>query len=195
MLPRVSPPAGPIDLHALFPEARAVRLEIGFGAGDHLVEQAERAPMTGFLGVEFFLEGVAKALSRLAASDAKNVAVERGDGRDVLDRLPVAGLEMVYLLFPDPWPKTRHHKRRFLQPDTVAALARVIRPGGVCRVATDVRGYVTWTLEQMRAQEAFAWTAQGPEDWRTPPADHVSTRYERKNLGDCPPTFLEFRRR
>lgn len=195
LLPQVSLPPGPIALSELFSNVGEVRLEIGFGAGDHLIAQAERTPGVGFIGVEFFLEGVAKALSRLERSGVSNVVIERGDGRDVLDRLPDGRLERIYVLFPDPWPKTRHHKRRFIQPETVAALSRTLAPGGVCRVATDVKSYVSWTLRHMRAHRDFRWTAQAPADWRSAPADHIQTRYERKNLGDCPPNFLDFVKR
>ncbi len=198
VLPRLALPAGLIDPAVLFPRAQSLRLEIGFGAGEHLAGQAQGVPDVGFIGVEFFEEGVAKALARLEeaglAIPSAHMRVHQGDGRDVLERLPAASLEMAYILFPDPWPKTRHHKRRIIQPDTVAELARVIAPGGRLRVATDVRSYVDWTLRHVRAHLAFRWMARRPADWRTPPADHVRTRYETKNIGDCPPVYLDFAR-
>lgn len=198
--PRLALPDGPLDPTLLFPQARETRLEIGFGAGDHLCAQAQANPDIGFIGVEFYEEGVAKALARLddagaAGLSLEHVRVHQGDGRTVLDRLPEASIAMVYILFPDPWPKTRHHKRRLIQPDVVEALARITRPGGRVRIATDVRSYVDWALRHMRAHDAFSWTARRPGDWRTPPDDHIATRYERKNLGDSPPVFLEFLRR
>jgi tRNA (guanine-N7-)-methyltransferase len=98
------------------------------------------------------------------------------------------------VLFPDPWPKTRHFKRRIVQPAFVADCARVLKSDGLLRVATDVKSYVDWTLMHVRANPAFAWTARRPADWREPPADHVRTRYETKNIGDCPPVYLDFRR-
>lgn len=195
-LPSIAvPQTGPIAPAALFESPRAARLEIGFGAGDHLAAQAARRPDTGFIGAEFFLEGVGKALARIAAADLENVRLHVGDGRDLLERIAAASLEAVYVLFPDPWPKTRHHKRRFIQTDTVAELARILAPGGVLRVATDVKSYVDWALFHVRANQCFTWTARAPSDWRDPPADHVTTRYETKNLGDCPPVFLDFSRR
>lgn len=196
--PRVALPAGdgPIDPAALFPGARAARLELGFGGGEHLVGQALAHPDVGVIGVEPFEEGYAKALALIAETDLgpDRIRVERGDGRPVVDRIASETIETVYVLFPDPWPKTRHRKRRLIQPDTVAAFARVLKPGGRLRVATDVKRYIAWTLEHVRAHEAFRWTARGPSDWRTPPADHITTRYEAKNIGDCPPTFLDFER-
>ena len=123
-------PEGPIDPRALFPQARETRLEIGFGAGEHLAGQAGRHSDIGFIGVEFFTEGFAKALARLAEvpGGARHVRVHQGDGREVMERIADASLAVVYVLFPDPWPKTRHHKRRLIQPDTVAQFARVNDP-------------------------------------------------------------------
>ncbi|MCG8443555.1 MAG: tRNA (guanosine(46)-N7)-methyltransferase TrmB [Caulobacterales bacterium] len=194
LLPKLALPAGPLDPAALFPCASEARLEIGFGGGEHLIAQAARAPAAGFIGAEPFLEGVGKALAGIEESGLANIRLHHGDARDVLDRLAPAALSTVYLLFPDPWPKRRHWKRRFLQPGGVEALARVLRPGGRLRVATDVKSYVAWTLEQVRAHPAFAWTARRPADWRDPPAGHVTTRYEAKNIGDCAPVYLDFDR-
>ncbi len=187
-------PEGELGLSSLFPGADEVRLEIGFGAGEHLAGQVARTSHVGFIGAEFFMEGFAKALSRLAElnATAERVRVFRGDGRDVLDRLATSSLAMVYVLFPDPWPKARHHKRRLIEARTVAALARVLRPGGRLRVATDVQSYVDWALWSIRADGRFRWLAKCAADWRTPPGDHVTTRYERKNIGDCRPVFLDF---
>ena len=200
LLPKIGLPAeGPIDPRALFPDAEPgveeVRLEIGFGGAEHLIGQARAHPAVGFIGVEPFVEGVGKALAQIEESGVTNVRLRHGDGRDVIERIPDGSLSVVYALFPDPWPKTRHYKRRLIQPDFVAECARVLKPGGLLRVATDVKAYVDWTLVHVRANPAFVWTARRPADWRAPPADHVTTRYESKNIGDCPPVFLNFKRR
>jgi tRNA (guanine-N7-)-methyltransferase len=118
----------------------------------------------------------------------------RGDGRDLIERVTDASLSVVYVLFPDPWPKTRHWKRRLVEPGFVAQCARVLKPGGLLRVATDVRSYLDWTLMHVRANPNFTWTARRPADWREAPSDHVPTRYEQKNIGDCAPVYLDFRR-
>jgi tRNA (guanine-N7-)-methyltransferase len=198
LLPRLALPGGPIDPPTLFPSAPEARLEIGFGGGEHLIAQARANPTVGFIGVEPFIEGVAKALAAVddggGAEAFPNLRLHRGDGRDVIERVTDASLSVVYVLFPDPWPKTRHWKRRLVEPGFVAECARVLAPGGLLRVATDVRSYVDWTLMHVRANERFAWTARRPADWREPPADHVRTRYESKNIGDCAPVYLEFRR-
>ncbi len=188
------PSSDPIDPRAVFPQLGEVRLEIGFGAGDHLVAQAERSPKAGFIGVEFFTEGFGKALARIDDAQVDNIRLHQGDGREILARLPNASLTMVYVLFPDPWPKARHHKRRLIQADTVSEFARVLVSGGRLRVATDVKSYVDWALQHVRAYPALAWTARSAADWRTPPDDHVTTRYEAKNIGDCKPVFLDFQR-
>ncbi len=144
--------------------------------------------------MEPFLDGVAKALDAVQDAGVENVRIHRGDGRDVLDRLAAASLETVYVLFPDPWPKKRHWKRRLIQADTLDQIARVLAPGGRLRVATDVASYVDWTLFLVRRHPHFAWTARRAADWRAPPADHVRTRYEKKNIGDIAPTYLDFAR-
>lgn len=202
LYPKIALPGeGPIDPSMLFPDLDDVRLEIGFGGGEHLVGQAVRNPQAGFIGVEPFLDGFGKALALIDdASGGRgeglpNVRLNRGDGWFVLERIADASLTTVYVLFPDPWPKNRHAKRRLVQEDFVAQCARVLKPGGRLRVATDVKRYVDWTLLQVRANSAFEWTARRPTDWRTPPADHVATRYQTKNIGDCRPVFLDFRRR
>lgn len=188
---------GPIDPADVFPNASCHALEIGFGAGEHLAGQAVARPDLGIVGVEFFTEGFAKALARLAdvGVAADRVRVHKGDGRAVADRFTDASLDFVYVLFPDPWPKLRHHKRRLIQFDTLDVFARVLRSGGCLRIATDVQSYVDWALWHTRAHGQFVWTAQGARDWTVPPVDHVTTRYESKNMGDCPPVFLDFRRR
>lgn len=195
LLPRIAvpdPAAGPIDPKALMPGARAVWLEIGFGGGEHLAGQAERNPDVLILGCEPFLNGVGSALRHVDERGLANVRLHADDARDVLDALPDACLERIFVLFPDPWPKARHHKRRLIQPETVAAFARVLKPGGTLRFATDWADYAAWTLERFAASPEFAWNAERADDWRTAPADHVPTRYQEKLLGDCEPVFLDF---
>jgi len=186
------PDAGTLDPGALIPGRVGYALEIGFGGGEHLVGQAVRRPDWGFIGVETFLEGVAKALAHVDEADVGNVRIHRGDGRDIIERAPDASLDEIYVLFPDPWPKPRHWKRRIVEPGFIDQAARTLKPGGRLRVATDVKSYLDWTLFHVRQNAAFAWSARGAADWRSPPADHVSTRYETKNIGNCPPTFLNF---
>ena len=170
----------------------AVWLEIGFGGGEHLAEQAARHPEVLLIGAEPFENGVASAVRHIHERDLTNVRVHAGDARELIEALPDAALDRVFILFPDPWPKARHHKRRLVSDATVAALARVMRPGAPLRFATDWRDYAAWTLERFERSPEFRWTAERAADWREAPADHVPTRYEAKRLGDSPPLFLEF---
>jgi len=191
-LPELRIPPGPVSPRELMPAARETWLEIGFGGGEHMAAQAARAPDVLILGAEPFLNGVASAVRHIDERGLTNVRLQDGDVRELIARLPDACLARVFILFPDPWPKARHHKRRLVQPDTVAELARLLGPGGRLRFASDVAHYVDWALEAISANPAFAWTAERPDDWRTPPADHITTRYEEKRLGDCAPVFLDF---
>lgn len=186
--------AGVLDPRALFPAATALVLEIGFGGGEHLVAQAVAAPDHGFIGVEPFLNGVGSCLRHIEAAGVSNVRLHMGDARDVIAALPDASLDRVDILFPDPWPKARHHKRRLVQPDFVAALARVVKPSGQVRFATDWANYAGWTLEVFLREPRFAWTAERATDWTAPWPGHVTTRYEEKKLGDCAPVWLRFAR-
>jgi tRNA (guanine-N7-)-methyltransferase len=195
LLPKISLDlSGPIEPKTLAPAAREVWVELGFGGGEHLAAQAAAHPDVLILGAEPFVNGVASLVRHLADRGALNVRVHAGDGRELLAALPTGSVDRVFVLFPDPWPKTRHHKRRLINTDTIAELARVMRPGAVLRFATDWADYLGWTLQRFAASPAFEWTAERADDWRRPAADHVTTRYESKRLGDCEPTFLEFRR-
>jgi tRNA (guanine-N7-)-methyltransferase len=191
-LPGLRIPAGAVDLPALMPDAREVWLEIGFGGGEHMAAQAARAPDVLILGAEPFLNGVASAVRHIDEQLLNNVRLQDGDVRELIARLPDACLDRVFILFPDPWPKARHHKRRLVQTDTVADFARLLKRGGRLRFASDVAHYVDWALEVISANPAFVWTADQAGDWRRPPADHITTRYEEKRLGDCAPVFLDF---
>ncbi|HVI31686.1 tRNA (guanosine(46)-N7)-methyltransferase TrmB [Phenylobacterium sp.] len=192
LLPQIRVPAEPFDPRALMPEAREVWLEIGFGGGEHMAAQAAKHPDVLILGAEPFQNGVASALRHIDEQGLKNVRVKDGDARELLSHLPDGSLERVFILFPDPWPKARHHKRRLVQADVAAELARVLKPGGRLRFASDWADYVDWSLERLTANPAFRWTAERAAGWRAPPADHVTTRYEEKRLGDCAPVFLDF---
>lgn len=183
-----------IDLEAP-PKAARIILEIGFGGGEHLVAQAAGDPDALFLGAEPFLNGVGSCLRHIEESGVTNVRLYHGDAREVLAALPAASVSRVYILFPDPWPKTRHWKRRLIQPDFLTELARVLKPGGEVRFATDWAHYAAWTLEQFTRDARFVWSAERAGDWRQAWDGHVATRYETKKLGDCAPIWLRFVRR
>ena len=148
---------GRVDPSALLPDCERHVLEIGFGAAEHLIGQASRAPEVGFLGVEPFLNGVAKALTGIEEQGLKNVRVKRADARDDMARMPDASFDKVYLLFPDPWPKARHAKRRFVQPETAHEFVRLLKPGGRLRVATDVRAYADHAFPILLRQPGLSW--------------------------------------
>jgi len=176
------------------PAGRPLWLEIGFGGGEHLLAQAAARPDALLIGCEPFIEGVAKALGGIADGGLDNVLVHADDARPLLEALPAGVLSRVFLLFPDPWPKRRHHKRRFVSPENLDRLARAMAPGATLRVATDHMEYGRWILAEALAHAGFEWTAERADDWRRPPGDHVTTRYEAKLLTGHRPVFLEFRR-
>jgi tRNA (guanine-N7-)-methyltransferase len=194
LLPTLALPDGRLDPRTLMPGANKVWLEAGFGAGEHLVGQAMRHPHTLLLGAEPFVNGIAACLAHLDDAKLVNVRLQHGDVREVAERLPDASVDRLYVLFPDPWPKTRHKKRRLMQAQFIAEAARIMQPGAVLRFATDWADYADWTLERLLASPAFRWTAERADDWRAPWPDHVTTRYEAKRLGDCAPIWLEFER-
>jgi len=200
LLPRLAialPESGPLDPATLFPfPPAAVWLEIGFGAGEHLAAQAERHPEIGFLGSEVFENGIARLVAEIARRDLRNVRIFPDDARLLLDRLTPTSLDRVFILFPDPWPKQRHHKRRLVAPATLARLAILLRPGAELRLATDDRDYLAWMLEHATAHPAFQWLARRPADWRERPPDWPPTRYEEKaRAAGRMPAFLRFVRR
>jgi tRNA (guanine-N7-)-methyltransferase len=173
-----------------------VRLEIGFGGGEHLIAEAERNPQSGFIGVEPFENGMAKALSAIAARSLKNIRLHFGDAIHVLDWLPSRSIARLDLLYADPWPKRRHWKRRFVQDATVEIMARVLKPGGTFRFATDWPDYAAWTLQHLMRARDFEWTAECADDWRKPWPEFTSTRYEAKAKREGRmPCYLVFRRR
>lgn len=169
---------------ALVGQFDKVWLEIGFGGGEHLAEQAIRNPDVLLIGCEPYIDGVAKLVSEVDAEGLGNVRLLADDARLLLDELPDASIERVFILFPDPWPKARHHKRRIVSQDTLDRIARVVKPGGELRLATDHADYAEWMLEQVLAHPAFEWQAERHTDWKTPPADWVPTRYEQKTRAE-----------
>jgi len=188
------PKAGPVDPAALMPGAAEVWLEIGFGGGEHMAAQAARRPDVLVIGCEPFVNGVASALRHVDEGGLKNVRLHPDDGRDVVAALPDASLDRVFILFPDPWQKARHNKRRLLQPAFVAELMRALKPGGRLRFVTDWQDYADQSRALLDATDGLTRVPDAggdPED-RTAPADHVVTRYEEKKLGDCPPVFLDY---
>jgi tRNA (guanine-N7-)-methyltransferase len=181
MLPRVAVPAdGPLSSERLFGDERGLHVEIGFGAGEHLAEQAKSAPDTGFIGCEPFLNGVVGALGHIRDGGLDNVRVHMGDALDVIERLPDASLDRVYLLHPDPWPKARHAKRRMMNHGPVDLIAAKLKPGAEFRLGTDDEIYCRWAMMVMNQRRDFAWQASSPSDFLTRPVDWPETRYERK---------------
>ena len=179
-LPALSVPSGPLDAPTLFGDDRPIELEIGFGGGEHLAAQAATHPGHGFIGCEPFLNGVVGALGHIRDRGLTNVRLHMGDALDVLARLPDASLSRVYLLHPDPWPKARHAKRRFMNAGPIALIARKLVPGGIFRFGTDHPVYVAHAMMMMQARTEFAWQAVTAQDFLIRPGDWPETRYERK---------------
>jgi len=183
-----------LDLTQIFGD-RDVWLEIGFGGGEHMVHQASQNPDVGFIGCEPYINGVAMLLGKIREAGCDNIRIHPGDARDMFDVLPEASISKAFLLYPDPWPKKRHHRRRFVTPEHLEPLHRVLKPGAIFRVATDIPDYVRQTLEEV-PKAGFEWLAERPTDWRQPWDDWISTRYEQKALReDRTPHYLTFRRK
>ncbi len=191
------PADGALQPDALFATPRqALWLEIGFGGGEHLAAQAAAHPAVGLIGAEVFLNGVATAVRALDEAKLENVRLYREDARDLLDALPEASLQRVFILFPDPWPKARHHRRRIVQAESLARIAALLADGGELRLATDDQDYLCWMLQHLAAEPALEWRARRADDWRLRPDDWPATRYERKAIEQGrKPTFLSYRRR
>ncbi len=177
------------------PHPHEVRIEVGFGAGEHLAAQARNHPEIGFIGCEPYINGVAALLGEIERLGLGNIRIFMDDARKLIDALAGNSIARVDLLFPDPWPKKRHHKRRFICPETLDQLARIIRDGGELRFASDDCGLVRWTLEAVLDHGDFIWLANRPCDWRRRPADSIATRYEAKaNEAGRTCVFLRFAR-
>ena len=171
-------------------------LEIGFGGGEHLVHRASLHPELGFVGCEPFVNGMAKAVSAIAEGKLTNIRLFGEDATALLDWLPDAALSRIDLLYPDPWPKKRHWKRRFVNAGNVKRFHRVLRPGGEFRFASDIENYVNWTLRHVLDHGGFEWTALHPDDWHQPWDEWISTRYEQKAVREGrTPAYFIFRRK
>lgn len=200
LLPRLEIPADSLQPGtdpARFFDApvKDVWLEVGFGKGEHLIWQAERHPDIGFIGVEPFIDGVAGLLAGIDERGLSNIRIFRDDAAYLLEHLAPASLGRAFLLFPDPWPKARHHKRRFVRPDNIALMARCLKPGAEWRMATDHKDYGQWMLARMLRQPFFDWPIARPADCLTRPADWPETRYEAKGRREGRPSiYLSYRR-
>jgi tRNA (guanine-N7-)-methyltransferase len=196
LLPRlaldVTTPA-PADLCSLFATpVDDLRLEIGFGGAEHLIAQAQTHPRSGFIGTDAFVNAIAKALVAVDRRALANIRLYFGDASALLDWLPNAAFSRIDLLYPDPWPKRRHWKRRFVQDDNLRRLARVLKKNGELRFATDIADYAAYALVRVRRSTDFAWTAECADDWRNPWPDFAGTRYEAKakREGRLPAYFI-----
>ncbi|AGT09557.1 tRNA (guanine(46)-N(7))-methyltransferase TrmB [Paracoccus aminophilus] len=180
----------PFDPASVFGDDRPVWLEVGFGGGEHMVHMAARYPEVGIIGCEPFINGVAMLLGKIRAAGVENVSVHPGDARDLMDVLPAGSISKAFLNYPDPWPKARHHRRRFVTPEHLIPLHRVLKSGAEFRVATDIPDYVRQTLEEV-PPAGFTLVHEGPEAWE----DWLSTRYEQKALREGrAPHYVTFRR-
>jgi len=197
LLPRLAVDLGkPANLAALFPEAADdIHVEIGFGGAEHLIGRAAANPHIGFIGAEPFVNGMAKALAAIDDAKLTNIRLHHADAVELLDWLPAASIGRIDLLYPDPWPKRRHWKRRFVNDDNIARLARVLKVGAEFRFATDWPNYAEWTLARMMRAYDFTWTAERADDWRKPWPDFTQTRYEAKAIREGRvPCYLRFKR-
>lgn len=197
LLPRLFLDPGtptPKDLKVFFPRpVEEIRLEIGFGGGEHLLSEIARNPSIGFIGVEPFVNGMAKLLSGLEGKVPANLRLYNDDVIHILDWLPDSSLFQIDLLYPDPWPKKRHWKRRFVSQENLDRFARVLKSGGRFRFASDIESYVNWTLQHCRRHGAFEWEARHADDWRLPFENWPGTRYEAKALREGrKPAYLTF---
>jgi tRNA (guanine-N7-)-methyltransferase len=186
----------PADAREIFdPAAEELRLEIGFGGGEHLVAEAQAFPTTGFIGCEPYINGMAKILAQIEANNIGNIRLFAGDAAELLAWLPEKSLSRLDLIHPDPWPKRRHWKRRFVQDKTIAAMSRVIKSGGEFRFVCDIDDYVAWTLSHMARSPDFTWLAERADDFRLPWDGYTMTRYGRKAAREGrKAAYLRFRR-
>jgi tRNA (guanine-N7-)-methyltransferase len=186
----------PLDANGIFdPPAQEARLEIGFGGGEHLTAEALAHPASGFIGCEPYVNGMAKILAQIEAHNIGNIRLFAGDAAELLAWLPQGSLSRIDLIHPDPWPKRRHWKRRFVQDKTIAAMARIIKRGGEFRFVSDIDDYCGWTLSHLARSPDFLWTAERADDFRLPWDGYTMTRYGRKAEREGrKATYLRFRR-
>lgn len=185
------PESGQLNVASLFPEnIREYWLEIGFGAGEHLLHRATHCPHAGLIGCEVYRHGIVSLLHQAEEGALQNIRLFTQDARLLLDALPDDSLDRLFLLFPDPWPKTRHHKRRIVNQAFLDTVRRVVKPGGTFHLATDHPGYAEWMLVHLFAHEGFEWQATCPADWQNPPEGHTLTRYQEKEKAGHKPVFL-----
>jgi tRNA (guanine-N7-)-methyltransferase len=188
---QIALPEGQLNPVSLFTGKKSFWLEVGFGGGEHLAHQAQLHPNVGLIGCETYINGIAGLLAQISEHQSDNIRVYTDDARLLIDKLPNRSLEKIFILYPDPWPKARHHKRRLISTKFLDSLARVMKPGAELRLATDYADYCTWMLERLLSHSDFTWRAKGANDWLNPPADWISTRYEQKALAGNP-TYLSF---
>ena len=182
----------PINIESRFSGYREIWLEVGFGGGEHIVHQALANPDVAIIGCEPYINGVAMALGKIRIAGVSNIALHAGDARDLMDVLPKASIDKAFLLYPDPWPKSRHHRRRFVTPEHLEPLRAGLKDSATFRIATDIEDYVRQALQEV-PDAGFEWQAERPEDWRNAWADWISTRYEQKALREGrKPHYLTF---
>ena len=188
-----NPKRSPLDLKELF-DGKPVWLEVGFGGGEHLVHQAVQNPDVGLIGAEPYINGIAMLLGKIRGAVAENIRVHPGDARDLMDVLPAGSIEKAFLLYPDPWPKKRHHRRRFVTAEHLKPLYDILAPSAEFRIGTDIQDYVRQAMEEV-PKAGFQWMAEQASDWRAPWGDWLSTRYEQKALREGRvPTYLTFQK-
>lgn len=186
----------PVDPRAVFPDAQRIHLEIGYGGGEHLARMARENPEDGFIGCEVFTGGIGKLLETIDIEGIENIRLFSDDVIKLLAVMPAASVDCLYVLYPDPWPKPRHHKRRLIQFPVLAEFARVLKPGGTFRFATDIEDYANWTLAHILKAPGFTWPPCAPGTWHTPYPGWQATRYEIKarRQGRDTSFYLEFKR-
>lgn len=184
--------SGKLNPNTLFDSNRPCWLEIGFGGGEHLIKQAQQNSDIGFIGCEPFIDGVAKILVSIDSLSLKNIRIHDSDARELLNWLKPESLDRVFILFPDPWPKRRHLKRRIIRGNFLDLLHSRCKPEARVRFATDITSYVNEAVIRFSNHKGFRWTAECSDDWSLPPTDHSDTRYQEKNLGDCTPVWLDY---
>jgi len=196
LLPTLAIPQGPINPRGIWPKMAEIWVEIGIGGGEHLLHQAARNPNVQLIGFEPYQNGMAKTLVSLATEKLDNVSLEMNDARGVLERFADASLDRIFILYPDPWPKRRHWKRRIIQPQFVVELARLLRPGGTLRFVSDIQHYQQWALRRILDNGDFKWSCETCRDWQDPPSDHCTTKYEQKAFREKrQPAYLHFVRK